>query len=200
MGRDHARTPQERARRTGLIAAAFALGMLGLSFVAAPAYRAFCNATGFAGTTKRADAAPTARSERQMIVRFDANVSHDLPWRFYPEAPKLKLHLGEVATIVYKVENLADHETRGLAAFNVSPGQSGPYFNKLACFCFQEQRLGPHEKAEWAVVFFLDPALEEEAMMNGVEEVTLSYTFFPSAKSADAQSVAPPVAKKPELN
>jgi len=193
-------TPAQRIRRTAIGVAAFAVGMLALSFIAAPAYRAFCNATGFAGTTKRTDTGPTTRSERQMVVRFDSNVSHDLPWRFYPEASKMKLHLGEVATIVYKVENLTDHETRGLAAFNVSPGQSGPYFNKLACFCFQEQKLGPHEKAEWAVVFFLDPALEQEPMMNGVEEVTLSYTFFPSAKSASAQSVAPPVAKKPELN
>jgi cytochrome c oxidase assembly protein subunit 11 len=182
------------------MAAGFALAMLGLSFVAAPAYRAFCRATGFAGATVRADQGPTARSERRMVVRFDANVAHDLPWRFQPEVPKVKIHVGEVATVIYKVENLSDHETRGLAAFNVTPGQAGAYFNKLACFCFQEQRLGPHEKAEWAVVFFLDPALEEEAMMNGVEEVTLSYTFFPSAKSADARSVAAPVAKKPVLN
>jgi cytochrome c oxidase assembly protein subunit 11 len=165
---------------------AFAAGMLALSFIAAPAYRAFCTATGIAGATKKATAAPTERLDREMVVRFDSNTAHGLPWRFEPEVVKVKIRVGEVATVYYRVENLSDQETRGLASFNVSPGQAGPYFNKLACFCFQEQTLGPHEKAEWPVVFFLDPKLQEEALMEGVEEVTLSYTFF-AAKGKNAQ-------------
>ena len=96
--------------------------------------------------------------------------------------------------------NLSDQETRGLASFNVSPGQAGPFFNKLACFCFQEQSLGPHEKAEWPVVFFLDPKLQDEPMMEGVEEVTLSYTFFASKGKTVQGGEAAQQSKKVGLN
>jgi len=98
------------------------------------------------------------------------------------------------------VVNLADHETRGVAAYNVSPDQAGAYFNKLACFCFSEQRLDAHESAEWPVVFFLDPALENEESMGHVAEITLSYSFFavkgpaavaPSTKTSLAPAIRP---------
>ncbi|ARN82796.1 cytochrome c oxidase assembly protein [Methylocystis bryophila] len=177
---------QWRTWRTAIGLVAFTVGMLALSFIAAPAYRAFCTATGIAGATKRASVAPTESIDRTIVVRFDSNTSPGLTWRFEPEVTKVKIRVGEVATVYYRVENLSDQETRGLASFNVSPGQAGPYFNKLACFCFQEQTLGPHEKAEWPVVFFLDPKLQEEPLMDGVEEVTLSYTFF-AAKGKTAQ-------------
>lgn len=177
---------QRRTWRTAIGIVAFTVGMLALSFIAAPAYRAFCTATGIAGATKRASVAPTESIDRTIVVRFDSNTSPGLTWRFEPEVAKVKIRVGEVATVYYRVENLSDQETRGLASFNVSPGQAGPYFNKLACFCFQEQTLGPHEKAEWPVVFFLDPKLQEEPLMDGVEEVTLSYTFF-AAKGKTAQ-------------
>ncbi len=192
-------TAPKRIGRTAMGVAAFAAGMLALSFIAAPAYRAFCTATGIAGATKRATTAPADRLEREIVVRFDFNTSHGLPWRFEPEVTKVRIHVGEVATVYYRVENLSDRETRGLASFNVSPGQAGPYFNKLACFCFQEQSLGPHEKAEWPVVFFLDPKLQGEPLMDGVEEVTLSYTFF-AAKGKTAQSGEAAEGKKNGLN
>jgi cytochrome c oxidase assembly protein subunit 11 len=154
------------------------LAMLALSFASVPLYRAFCAATGFGGTTQTAKAGPAKQGERTLTVRFDSNVARDLRWRFEPEVAKISLRTGETATVFYKVVNTADHETRGQAAYNVSPDQAGMYFTKLACFCFQEQKLAAHETAEWPVVFFLDPALEADEMMKHVEEVTLSYSFF----------------------
>jgi cytochrome c oxidase assembly protein subunit 11 len=162
-------------------------GMLILSYASVPLYRAFCSATGFGGAPKVAAKASETQGERRLTVRFDANVAHDLPWRFEPEVAKISLRTGETATVYYKVVNLADHETRGIAAYNVSPDQAGAFFDKLACFCFSEQRLAAHESAEWPVVFFLDPALEQEESMQAVEEVTLSYSFF-AVKGAAADS------------
>ncbi|MGA9599489.1 MAG: cytochrome c oxidase assembly protein [Methylocystis sp.] len=193
-------TQKRRTWRTAMGIVAFTAGMLALSFIAAPAYRAFCTATGIAGATKRATAAPTETIDRMMVVRFDSNTAHGLAWRFEPEVSSVKIRVGEVATIYYRVENLSDQETRGLASFNVSPGQAGPFFNKLACFCFQEQSLGPHEKAEWPVVFFLDPKLQDEPMMEGVEEVTLSYTFFASKGKTVQGGEAAQQSKKVGLN
>ncbi|MBY6242062.1 cytochrome c oxidase assembly protein [Methylosinus sp. Sm6] len=183
--------------RLGRSAGALVLGsvaMLALSFASVPLYRAFCAATGFGGTTQVAKAAPAKPGERRLGVRFDANVARDLPWRFEPETSRVVARTGETTTVYYKVVNLSDRETIGVAAYNVSPDQAGAYFNKLACFCFSEQKLGPHETAEWPVVFFLDPALESDETMSRVEEVTLSYTFFPgkgAPKAASAEGTKP---------
>jgi cytochrome c oxidase assembly protein subunit 11 len=170
------------------------LAMLGLSFASVPLYRAFCAATGFGGTTQVAKSAPGQLGSRTLSVRFDGNVARDLPWRFEPEIAKVSLRTGETTTVYYKVVNLSDHETRGVAAYNVSPEQAGAYFDKLACFCFQEQKLGAHESAEWPVVFFLDPALESEESMRKVAEITLSYSFF-AVKSASSPKTSEAPAK-----
>lgn len=174
---------QKAPRRPGAIAAALVAGsvaMLGLSFASVPLYRAFCAATGFGGTPQIGKTAAAKPGERHLTVRFDANVSRDLPWRFEPEFSKLSLRTGETTTVYYKVANLSDKETTGQAAYNVSPDQAGAFFVKVKCFCFEEQRLGPHEAAEWPVVFYLDPALESDEAMRRVEEITLSYSFYPT--------------------
>jgi cytochrome c oxidase assembly protein subunit 11 len=162
--------------------------MLALSFAAVPLYRFFCAATGFAGTPQAVKAASTLKGTRTLTVRFDANVAPGLMWKFAPEQPEMKLRTGDTATVYFKVANLSDRETAGRAAFNVSPDNAGAYFDKISCFCFSEQKLGPGEVSELPVVFFLDPALEKDAGMAGVESITLSYTFFaangPSGKSA----------------
>lgn len=163
--------------------------MLGLAFASAPLYRLFCAATGYAGTTQVATLAPTTRGLRDLIVRFDANVAPGLAWKFAPETSEIKLRTGETATVFYRVTNMSGHDTVARAMYNVSPDGAGAYFDKLACFCFSEQRLGPGESAEMPVVFFLDPALEKDATMAGVQSITLSYTFF-AAPSADNSSAA----------
>lgn len=159
-------------------AAAASLAMLGLSFAAVPLYRIFCGATGFAGTPQTVKTAPLARGLRDITVRFDANVAPGLTWKFAPGSPEIKLRTGETATVYYQVTNVSDRETAARAMFNVSPERAGAYFDKLACFCFSEQKLRPHETLELPVVFFLDPALEQDAAMAGVRAITLSYTFF----------------------
>lgn len=186
-------TPSKNARPRS-IAAALVVGsvaMLVLSFASVPLYRAFCAATGFGGTPQIGkEAAATKPGERQLIVRFDANVARDLPWRFEPEVAKISLRTGEMTTVYYKVQNLSDHETSGQAAYNVSPDQAGAFFVKVKCFCFDEQRLAPGESAEWPVVFYLDPALEADEAMRRVEEVTLSYSFYPTKATAAKTSAA----------
>jgi len=171
------------------LAGGASLAMLGLAFASAPLYRLFCAATGYAGTTQVATLAPTTRGLRDLIVRFDANVAPGLAWKFAPETSEIKLRTGETATVFYRVTNMSGHDTVARAMYNVSPDGAGAYFDKLACFCFSEQRLGPGESAEMPVVFFLDPALEKDATMAGVQSITLSYTFF-AAPSADNSSAA----------
>jgi cytochrome c oxidase assembly protein subunit 11 len=172
--------PPDRRRHKAVafsVAATVAI-MLGMSYAAVPLYKIFCSVTGYGGTPRVAEAAPTTRGTRTLTVRFDANVAPGLPWAFAPETPSIRLRTGETATVFFKVTNETDRAISAQAAYNVSPDQAGSYFDKITCFCFNEQTLGPTETAEMPVVFFLDPALEKDQTMAGVGAVTLSYTFF----------------------
>ncbi len=172
----------------GLVAA-----MVGLSFAAVPFYSWFCRTTGYGGTTQVAKSAPTHISNRTITVRFDSNVAAGLPWRFEPERRTIDVKLGEVVTVYYAVTNEAARVTAGQAGYNVSPSTVGIYFEKINCFCFTEQTMKPGEKRDMAVVFYVDPKLAEDSEQNGVNFITLSYTFYPVKvpDQAAAESAVP---------
>jgi cytochrome c oxidase assembly protein subunit 11 len=182
-----------RNRFVALCAVLIAVGMVGAAYAAVPLYFMFCRATGFAGTTQVAAAAPALKGQRLINVRFDANVAPGLPWSFEAETAAVQVRTGATATVYFRVRNRAAYETAATAVYNVSPEVSGAYFDKISCFCFSEQHLGPHETAELPVVFFLDPRLEKDETLNGVQEITLSYTLF------SATDAGKPVAAAPEL-
>jgi cytochrome c oxidase assembly protein subunit 11 len=153
--------------------------MVGASYAAVPFYNWFCRATGFNGTTQVATSAPASGPlQRTIAVRFDSNVT-GLPWKFEPELREIKVRIGEVVTVYYNVVNLAARSTTGQAAYNVAPLTVGAYFQKINCFCFTEQTLGPGEKREMPVVFYVDPALVADHENDGLNTITLSYTFYP---------------------
>jgi cytochrome c oxidase assembly protein subunit 11 len=189
--RDQNKARDAQRKTAGALAVVAGL-MLGASFAAVPLYRLFCAATGYGGTTQSASRAPDARGARKIAVRFDANVAPGLAWRFEPETPEILLRPGETATVFFRAANLSDRATEGVARFNVAPDQAGAWFDKLKCFCFDAQKLGPHETAEWPVVFFLDPKLEQDETMAAVDAITLSYTFFapPGASKTGAADIA----------
>ena len=177
-------------RLMGLGGLTLAVAMIGLTYGAAPFYSAFCRATGYEGTPQRVSANTDAQGHRILRVAFDANVAPGLDWSFEPEVDSVRLRAGKTATVYFRVRNRLDTPAVARATFNVTPEVSGEYFDKISCFCFTEQHLGPHETAEWPVVFFLDPALEKDDSMARVDSITLSYTLFapPSEKPAPARS------------
>jgi cytochrome c oxidase assembly protein subunit 11 len=181
-----------RNRLVAICAVLIVVGMVGAAYAAVPLYFLFCRATGFAGTTQVAAAAPALKGQRVLIVRFDANVAPGLPWAFEPETASIPLRTGATATVYFKVRNRSASATAATAVYNVTPAVSGGYFDKISCFCFSEQRLGPNESAELPVVFFLDPRLERDETMNGVAEITLSYTLFAAQEPARPVASAPP--------
>ena len=154
--------------------------MVGASYAAVPFYNWFCRATGFNGTTMVASAAPaTGPLARTIAVRFDSNVSGGLPWKFVPEKTEITVRIGEVVTVFYSVTNQSARTTYAQAAYNVAPLTVGSYFQKINCFCFTEQTLDPGETREMPVVFYVDPALAADAENDGLNSITLSYTFYP---------------------
>lgn len=171
---------QRKMRRTVFACAGIVLGMVGLAYASVPLYDLFCKVTGFGGTPVMRASNGSDVADRTIAVRFDANVSPSLPWRFAPETPEVKVKLGETTTIYYKVTNTGDKPSTGIATYNVQPDLAGTYFSKLECFCFTEQTLKPGETMESAVVFYIDPRLVEDADIKDLSSVTLSYTYFPS--------------------
>jgi cytochrome c oxidase assembly protein subunit 11 len=173
---------QLKAHRRDMIVAAscgvFVAAMVGMAYASVPLYDWFCRATGFGGKPQIATSAPQGALGRTITVRFDANVLSGLPWRFEPDQNAVAVRLGEVVTVNYVATNLAARETVGQAAYNVAPGTTGAYFNKINCFCFTEQRLGPGEKREMPVVFYIDPALAKDSELDDLNTITLSYSFY----------------------
>jgi cytochrome c oxidase assembly protein subunit 11 len=165
-------------RRTGLLMAFVALVMIGVAFASPPIYRTFCSITGFGGTPLRAEKAPGAVAG-QVSVRFDANVHPGLPWRFDPEQTTVDVKPGAQTKIFYRAQNLSARDWTGQAAYNVSPDQVGKYFKKIQCFCFNEQTLKAGQTVDMPVIFFVDPKIKDDPDTKDVDQITLSYTFYP---------------------
>jgi len=189
--------PKKRLRRDVLIAAGCGVlvaSMVGASFAAIPLYKIFCQVTGFAGTTQVSRIAPKHELGRELTIRFDSNVTPGLPWKFTPEQNSIKLRIGEVATVHYKVINEAARTITAQASYNVTPTTVGAYFDKINCFCFTEQTMKPGETREMTVVFYVDPAITKDSDQDTLNTITLSYTFYRLPEAAR------PVAEAPDKN
>lgn len=179
------RPNNKRMAMTAGIVVAAVVGMTGLAFAAVPLYDIFCKVTGYGGTTQQATAAATRVLDRTIQIRFDSNVAVDLPFEFTP-AQSETIRIGETGLAFYRVRNTSDQPVTAIASYNVAPHIAGQYFQKLECFCFQEQTLAPGAELELPVVFFVDPEIASDPDTAEVSTVTLSYTFFRSAAEANA--------------
>lgn len=182
-----------RNRKLGVICGVAFLGMVGAAYASVPLYKAFCQATGFDGTVRKAQSAPGAAIDKTITVRFDVN-TRNLPWTFSADQTSQSAKLGETKLATFRVTNNSDQPITGRAIFNVVPEQAGAYFQKLECFCFSDQTLQPHQTIDMPVLYFVDPKYADDFETKGKGEVTLSYTFFPAV---DAPAPAAPHPGKP---
>ncbi|NQY82420.1 MAG: cytochrome c oxidase assembly protein [Alphaproteobacteria bacterium] len=165
---------------------ALVVGMVGVSYLSVPLYQLFCQVTGWSGTPGRYSAEDRAELERivpgvgrMFTVRFDANTNRNMAWDFAPVVKSMDVELGQQYLAYYRATNLMSTSTTGTATFNVTPLKLGRYFVKVECFCFTEQTLGAKESVEMPVSFYIDPAIQDDPILDDVKVVTLSYTFFP---------------------
>ena len=172
--------PVARNRRVAMAAALFAAAMLALGFAAVPLYRMFCQATGYGGTTQRASQAEAAGvniAAGSISVRFDGNLDRGMPWKFAPLQITQEMRIGTQRMAYFRAENLSDKTITGAASYNVEPEEVARYFKKIQCFCFNKQKLAPHEVVEMPVLYYVDPALLDDKDVKAVQQITLSYTF-----------------------
>eukprot|EP00276_Gloeochaete_wittrockiana_P010308 CAMPEP_0184649452 /NCGR_PEP_ID=MMETSP0308-20130426/6827_1 /TAXON_ID=38269 /ORGANISM="Gloeochaete witrockiana, Strain SAG 46.84" /LENGTH=205 /DNA_ID=CAMNT_0027082187 /DNA_START=518 /DNA_END=1135 /DNA_ORIENTATION=+ len=170
-------------------AVAIVLGTLALSYAAVPLYKAFCQMTGFGGQTQvSGELGATAVKDLPVLqnlekiprirIEFNADVSDKLHWSFKPLQKEIKVRPGETALAFYEAINHSGQPITGVATYNVQPPQAGAYFNKVQCFCFDEQRLNAGEKVDMPVFFFIDPEILKDPKLANMDHLILSYTFF----------------------
>lgn len=157
---------------------------LALSYASVPIYRMICQRTGWGGTPitdatrfTRDKLSPVA-TERRLRISFTAETSGALPWKFVPQQREVWVVPGETALAFYKAKNVGDKDITGMATYSVTPDHVAPYFNKIQCFCFEEQRLSKGEEVDMPLFFFIDPEFSRDPAMRNIEDVVLHYTFF----------------------
>eukprot|EP00240_Pyramimonas_obovata_P006426 CAMPEP_0118930578 /NCGR_PEP_ID=MMETSP1169-20130426/7214_1 /TAXON_ID=36882 /ORGANISM="Pyramimonas obovata, Strain CCMP722" /LENGTH=306 /DNA_ID=CAMNT_0006872955 /DNA_START=409 /DNA_END=1327 /DNA_ORIENTATION=+ len=171
---------------------ALVIGMVGLTYASVPLYRMFCQATGYGGTTRRVksveeklldaeemdEASASIVANRQLKITFNSDVSDGMQWKFSPCQREVRCVPGQTVLAFFRAQNLSDAAITGVSTYNVTPMKAGPYFNKIQCFCFEEQRLQAGEEVDMPVFFYVDPEFALDPKMKGVDTLTLSYTFF----------------------
>lgn len=190
--KDFERNEKNRRVNVALYMSSMAILMLGLTYASVPLYKMFCEATGFDGVIKRNEDDETVaanvrklseridKSHPMIRVNFSSTPSSLLPWSFEPEQPDIFIQPGETALAFYRAKNEANRPIIGIATYNVQPAQAAFYFNKIQCFCFEEQRLEPGEEIDMPVFFYIDPDFIRDPSLQGVRDISLSYTFFES--------------------
>ncbi len=182
-----AATMDNKNKRTMVAVVGVVIGMIGLSYASVPLYDWFCRVTGYGGTTQVAAEESQQVLDREIKVRFDASTARGLEWKFEPVQREVTLKVGENAVSFYRATNLSDRPIVGTATFNVTPQKSGPYFHKIDCFCFVEQRLEPGESIDMPVAYFVDPEIDQDPNQEEVKTITLSYTFFEMESDEDEE-------------
>lgn len=174
---------RKRMALTAALVSAAVAGMTGMAFAAVPLYEAFCRITGYGGTTQVAASASERVLERQIEVRFDANIDPAAPIAFAPSQRAETLRIGETGLAFYRVRNLSDAPVTLHATWNVTPHQAGQYFGKLECFCNQDRVLAAGEEAELPVIFLVEPDIVSDPDVGEIGTITLSYTYFRAANT-----------------
>ncbi|MFT5066029.1 MAG: cytochrome c oxidase assembly protein subunit 11 [Yoonia sp.] len=161
-----------------------------LSWASVPFYDWFCRVTGFGGVTNVAEYESDVILDQTIKIRFDASLDRDMPWTFKPAQREMTLRIGETGLAFYEAHNPTDRPVAGSAAYNVTPYEAGGFFDKIACFCFEEQILQPGETVMMPVSFFVDPAIVDDREGQYVHTITLGYTFYEIDLSEDELQAA----------
>ena len=161
----------------GVFAAVFL--MVGVSFASVPLYNLFCRVTGFGGAVERvADSGNISATDRDMEIRFHTVMSPEIPWEVAAEENAIQVKVGEKRLVNFKAHNSSARPVSGTALYNVTPIKAAKYFKKVQCFCFDEQILTPGQTVNMPVMFYVDPAIEEDVNLRDVKTIILSYSFF----------------------
>ena len=165
-------------QKTALYALGVVFFMGAMAWASVPLYDLFCRVTGYGGYTNVSEVESEIILDETITIRFDASLERDMPWEFMPVERQVEVKFGETALAFYEAYNPTGRPIAGSASYNVTPYGAGSFFNKIDCFCFQEQILQPGERVQMPVTFFVDPELVNDKDAKFAKTITLSYTFY----------------------
>lgn len=187
MSGETAQKGKDRKNLVAIVCVFGVMAMTGAAFAAVPLYRLFCQVTGFGGTVMQASKAPEVILEDTVAIHFDTNV-RNVPLEFEAEQTTQRVRIGETGMAYFRVKNTSDHTVHATAGYNVVPQKAGPYFQKLQCFCFEGQEIAAGEEVVFPIQYFVAPEMATDREGQGIKEITLSYTFYPTKGFNDANS------------
>lgn len=152
----------------------------GFIYCLAPLYKIYCRNSGFSKSQISEQAPLSSTSKKKIRVRFLSNTDKKIMWEFKPLQKYIDVKLGTGYLAFYNAKNISCSETKGIATYNILPQRAALYFNKIQCFCFEEQILNPEEDIAMPVYFYIDESIENDPLLKNIKEIILSYTFFKS--------------------
>ncbi|KAF2069740.1 hypothetical protein CYY_008942 [Polysphondylium violaceum] len=185
----------EKNKEIAMYVLAAIITVLGLSYAAVPLYRVFCRVTGFGGTVREQDEFEPMvkrnldRKVYPIKVTFTASTANKIPWTFVPVQKSIEVLPGEPVLAFYRATNNTDKAIIGVATYNITPQKAGSFFTKIQCFCFDEQRINPHETIDMPVLFVVEPEILDDKNSRGITTITLSYTFFKSNDKGELEEI-----------
>ena len=165
-------------KKIAYLVGGIAILMFGLAYASVPLYQLFCQLTGYGGTPKIVVEHFGSMEMQSIIINFEASTMPNLSWDFHPLQAQIEARIGEPILAFYRVTNNSTEDIIGVATYNILPAESSIYFNKIQCFCFDEQKLEANETIDMPVLFYIDPEILEDPQCNGINKITLAYTFF----------------------
>lgn len=180
MNSVHLKTANRRTVGKAVLAV---VAMFGFGYALVPLYDIFCDITGLNGKTRNeavaaSDVTGPVDAQRTVTVEFVASTNRDAPWDFKPSVVRMQVHPGQFYETSFIARNLTMQALTGHAVPSVAPGRAATHFQKIECFCFNQQEFGPQESKDMPLVFRINPGLARD-----VDTVTLSYTFFRAARA-----------------
>ncbi|CAD1472662.1 unnamed protein product, partial [Heterotrigona itama] len=174
---------KRRMRSSRLYWSGLGILVIGCTYASVPLYRVFCQSYNYGGTISVNHDSSKVQSmkpvkNKVIKVKFNADIGATMRWNFKPQQNFVRVIPGETALAFYTAKNPLNVPVTGISTYNVVPYEAAEYFNKIQCFCFEEQRLNPHEEVDMPVFFYIDPEFINDPKLQNVEEIVLSYTFF----------------------
>jgi cytochrome c oxidase assembly protein subunit 11 len=168
--------------RLAMKLALVALFFAGFGFALVPLYDVICKLTGLNGKTNAVAVVPNKNTQidfsRTVNVEFLSQSMPGVGLSFKPEQFAIRVHPGEISRMNYVITNTTKKVFVGQAIPSITPAVAAQYFQKLQCFCFEQQSFQPGETRTMPVVFVVNPEMSRD-----LGTVTLSYAFFEAVKT-----------------
>lgn len=190
----------EGPARTATQAVSVVLLMGALAWASVPFYDWFCRVTGFGGATNVAQAGSDTVLDETITVRFESATARDMPWTFKPVQREMEVRIGETVLAFYEATNPTSEPVAGSASYNVAPYEAGAFFDKIDCFCFEQQVLQPGETINMPVTFFVDPGIVDDYEGQYIHTITLGYTFHRNDLPQEVEQAALAAEQPTDLN